>query len=84
VGRRNRIRFAPARASVPRMFGLGPWEIGLVVVALLLVLGPTRLPELARSMAKGVKEFRRAARETEDAPQVGASTPHDQPAPHDS
>lgn len=50
------------------MFGLGPWEIGLIFVAILLVLGPTRLPEVARSLAKGVKEFRKASQEPDDEP----------------
>ena len=62
------------------MFGLGPWEIGLVLVAILLVLGPTRLPELAKSLAKGIKEFRKATNEPEEPPRVTAeSTPTDNP-----
>jgi len=61
------------------MFGLGPWEIGLIVVALLFILGPTRLPELARSMAKGIKEFRKASSEPEEPPRV--ASPSDEPPP---
>jgi sec-independent protein translocase protein TatA len=63
------------------MFGLGPWEIGLILVALLLVLGPSRLPEMARSLAKGIKEFKKATTETEEPPQQvqSSSQPDDTP-----
>lgn len=55
------------------MFGLGPWEIGLILVALLLVLGPSRLPEMARSLAKGIKEFKKATTEADEPPQQVSS-----------
>jgi sec-independent protein translocase protein TatA len=37
---------------------VGPLEILVVLVIALLVLGPQRLPEAARSVGKGVREFR--------------------------
>ena len=42
------------------MFGIGPTELIVILVIALLVLGPKRLPELARSLGKGMAEFRRA------------------------
>lgn len=43
------------------MFGrLGPGEIILIVAVALVVFGPKRLPELGRSIGKGLTEFRRA------------------------
>ncbi len=45
------------------MFGLGFWEIAIILAIALIVLGPKKLPELARSLGKGLKEFRKA---TED------------------
>ncbi len=45
------------------MFGLSFWEIAIILVVALVVLGPSKLPELARSVGKGIREFRRA---TED------------------
>lgn len=42
------------------MFGIGPTELLVILVVALLVLGPKRLPELARSLGKGLAEFRRA------------------------
>jgi TatA/E family protein of Tat protein translocase len=45
------------------MFGIGGWEMLLIAIVALLVFGPKRLPELARSMGKGLAEFRRASSE---------------------
>ncbi len=43
------------------MFGIGGWEMLLIGVVALLVFGPKRLPELARTLGKGLAEFRRAS-----------------------
>ena len=39
-------------------FGIGTVEIVLILIAALIVFGPKRLPELGRSMGKGIREFR--------------------------
>jgi Tat protein translocase TatB subunit len=43
------------------MFGIGMTELLVILVVGLLVLGPKRLPELARSLGRGIAEFRRAS-----------------------
>ena len=43
------------------MFGIGPQELIVILVIGLLVLGPKRLPEIARSLGRGLTEFRRAS-----------------------
>jgi TatA/E family protein of Tat protein translocase len=43
------------------MFGIGGWEMVVICVIALLVFGPKRLPELARTLGKGLAEFRRAS-----------------------
>jgi TatA/E family protein of Tat protein translocase len=41
------------------VFGsIGPQEILIVLVIALVVLGPKKLPEMARSLGKGVREFK--------------------------
>jgi len=42
------------------MLGLGAGEIFLILAFALIFIGPKKLPELARSLGKGVKEFQNA------------------------
>jgi len=46
------------------MFGMGPWELLLIFLAILLLFGAKRLPEIAQGLGKGIKEFRKSMRET--------------------
>ncbi len=46
--------------------GLGPWEIVLIVVIALLVFGAKKLPELGRSVGKGIKEFKKGINDIEN------------------
>lgn len=48
------------------MFGLGIWEIFLIVFAALLLFGAKRLPEIAQGMGKGIREFKKALKDTTD------------------
>ena len=41
-------------------FNLGPWEILLVLIVILVLFGAKRLPELARGLGLGINEFREA------------------------
>ena len=45
------------------MFGLGATEIVLVVLALLLLFGGKKIPELMRGLGSGIKEFKDASKE---------------------
>ena len=42
------------------MFGIGLPELLVILVVALIVLGPKRIPEVARSIGRGLAEFRRA------------------------
>ncbi len=42
------------------MFGLGAGEILVIGVIALIFIGPKKLPELARGLGRGIKEFQKA------------------------
>ena len=42
------------------MFQVGPLEIALVAIIALIVLGPAKLPDAARAMGRGMREFKGA------------------------
>lgn len=53
-------RAVPARGRwyACRVPNVGPWELVILVLVLLLVFGARRLPEIGRSMGKGMREFK--------------------------
>ena len=46
--------------------GLGPWEIGLIILVVIILFGGKKLPELARGLGLGLREFTKATREIKD------------------
>jgi sec-independent protein translocase protein TatA len=46
---------------------LGPWEIILILVVVLLVFGAKRLPEMGAAMGKGIKEFKANIKEVKES-----------------
>lgn len=55
------------------MFNIGPTELLLILALALIILGPRRLPELARALGKGLAEFKRATHDFHDEPGDDAS-----------
>lgn len=62
------------------MFGLGPWELLLIFLAVLLLFGAKRLPEIAQGMGKGIREFKKAVKDTTD--EIKGSVDVDTPKPN--
>ncbi len=48
------------------MFGIGPTELLLIALVLLLLFGGRKIPELMRGLGSGIREFKRAASIDED------------------
>jgi TatA/E family protein of Tat protein translocase len=53
------------------MFGIGMPELILILAIALVVIGPKKLPDLAKAMGRGLAEFRRAAEEVKTAVNAG-------------
>ena len=45
---------------------IGPWQIVLIVVIVLLLFGGKKIPELMRGLGSGIKEFKDASKEEKD------------------
>jgi sec-independent protein translocase protein TatA len=56
-------------------FGIGVWEILILLLVALLVFGPKRLPEMGRSLGRGMREFKDSVtgRDDERPPQLPSS-----------
>ena len=45
---------------------LGPWEITLIILVVIILFGGKKLPELARGLGLGLREFKKAKQEIKD------------------
>jgi len=64
-------------------FGIGIWEMLILLLVLLLVFGPKRLPEMGRALGKSMREFKESItgddeRDSRETPAAPAELP---PAP---
>jgi sec-independent protein translocase protein TatA len=61
------------------------WEIALIFLAILLLFGARRIPEIAGSLGKGIREFKRSVSDVErsitEPERPAARLPADQPPP---
>ena len=48
-------------------FGVGPWEVLLILIVALLVIGPEKIPGIARTLGRTVRAVRRASSELTSA-----------------
>ena len=48
------------------MFGLGPMELTIILVIILIIFGAGRLPEIGSGIGKGIKNFKKSMKDTEN------------------
>lgn len=51
------------------MFGLignfGPWELGFILIIILIIVGPGKLPQVGQSIGKAIQNFKKAREDDE-------------------
>jgi sec-independent protein translocase protein TatA len=61
------------------VFGLGGWEVVLILAVVLILFGAKKLPELAKGLGQGIKEFKKASTEiTSEIQRAGEEESHRQ------
>ncbi len=60
------------------MFGLGPFELLLILGIVVLIFGATRLPQIGEGLGKGIRNFRAATREP---PEIDVTPKNDNETP---
>ncbi len=51
-------------------FRMGPWEIGLILVIILIVFGVGKLPQVGSALGKGMRAFRKGQQGEDDLEDV--------------
>ncbi len=70
------------------MFGLignfGPWELGFILVILLIIVGPGKLPQVGQSIGKAIQNFKKAREEDDKKELQIVKDPEDTKGPEDN
>ncbi len=56
-------------------FGLGPLELGIILLVVVVLFGATRLADIGGSLGKGIREFRRNIKDEEEEEAPAAPPP---------
>jgi TatA/E family protein of Tat protein translocase len=62
-------------------FGISIWELMILLIVLLLIFGAKRLPEMGRSLGKGMREFKDSVTGVEEAVSTTPPTTTTTPTP---
>jgi sec-independent protein translocase protein TatA len=61
------------------MFNVGPQELLIILIILLIVVGPQRLPEFSRQIGRGLREFRKVQDEVKGMVKLDLDADPDRP-----
>tara|TARA_Y100000589_G_scaffold289496_1_gene291644 strand:- start:12 stop:182 length:171 start_codon:yes stop_codon:yes gene_type:complete len=48
------------------LLSIGPWQVVLIVIVVLILFGGKKIPELMKGLGKGMKEFKNASKEVDN------------------
>lgn len=52
------------------MFGLGVWELAIILVIIVLIFGANKLPQIGSGLGKGIQNFKKSVKDQESAPGI--------------
>jgi sec-independent protein translocase protein TatA len=55
-------------------FGLGPFELILILAVIVIIFGVGRLPEVGGAIGRGIREFRKATKDEDEPPQISEAS----------
>lgn len=68
-------------SQVLAVFGLSGGELVLVLAAVLILFGAKKIPDFAKGLGQGIKEFKKASREVQDEIERAGEELHSPPPP---
>ena len=68
----------PLQMTLAGIGGLGPWELVIILVIILIVFGAGKLPGIGSSLGEAMKNFKKAVKEDKGS-KSGESSKHDGP-----
>jgi len=45
------------------MWGIGGWEIAIILLIVLIIFGPSKLPQMGKAFGQAIREFKKAGKE---------------------
>ena len=64
------VRSPRGRGTLSRMPNIGPLELGILLLIVLIVFGPKRLPGLGRQLGSGMREFKDSLTKSADRDEI--------------
>jgi sec-independent protein translocase protein TatA len=66
------------------MWGIGGWEIAIILLVVLIIFGPSKLPQMGKAMGQAIREFKKAGKELRSEVENTTNTNDDKDAKKDN